>query len=53
MEKYIGKEVEQEMRAGEAILHAFAIACTLGLWYPFYRARRRQIHRTSKFYAAS
>lgn len=50
--KLTAVEVEQEMNAGEAILHALLIAVTFGMWYPFYRARRRQIRRTSKFYSA-
>ena len=32
---------KQHMSILEGTFHAFMLICTLGLWYPVYRARRR------------
>ena len=49
--KQDGTSVEQHMHAAEAVFHGVMILCTLGLWYPVYRHRKNQLHRTFKHYA--
>jgi hypothetical protein len=34
----------------ETLVHAFAILCTGGFWYPVYRMRKHQAERTTKTY---
>ena len=50
MEKMVGREVQQHMGATETCLHALAIFCTFGIWYPIYRSRKRRIERTTNIY---
>lgn len=44
--------VRNEMSQPERLLHAVLIMVTLGVWTPFYWARKRSIRRTSVTYAA-
>lgn len=50
MAKLVGREVQQHMSAGETCFHALAIFCTLGMWYPIYRSRKRRIERVTNIY---
>lgn len=35
----------------EGAFHALMIMCTMGLWYPVYRARKHAVDRTTTTYA--
>jgi hypothetical protein len=35
------------MSVAEGTFHGLMIVCTMGLWYPIYRARKHQADRTS------
>ena len=44
------RTVQGHMSQPEKLLHTVLIMCTLGLWWPFYLIRKRQIKRTSTTY---
>jgi hypothetical protein len=48
--EYMGKEVEQHMAAWEWLVWWTLVICSLGILYPLYRHRKKEIARTSKFY---
>jgi hypothetical protein len=50
MSKTVKVKSKHGMSVIEGAGHAVAIACTAGLWYPVYRARKHGLDRTTTTY---